>query len=60
MHTHWTTGSTSSFVDTTLTLDVACVVALSQNSIVTRDYRVDRVRVFVDDKNVVVKAPAQG
>ena len=31
-----------------------------QNSPVTEDFRVDRVRIFVDDEGVVVAAPKKG
>lgn len=38
----------------------ANVVVLPQNSPTTRDFRVDRVRVFVDADNKVVVAPHTG
>lgn len=38
----------------------ANVVVLPQNSPTTRDFRVDRVRVFVDGDNKVAVAPRPG
>lgn len=36
------------------------VVILSEDAAVTMDFRTDRVRIFVDEKNVVTHIPGRG
>jgi len=40
--------------------DLRTVAAIPQNAPVTRDMRFDRVRVFVDEDNKVVRPPRVG
>ena len=36
------------------------ITVLDQHSLMTMDFKLDRVRIFVDDQGIVVRAPSKG